>query len=243
MYVGNTKQPTGYDYDLGQALGKVLGVKFQFMNAPFATIVMSVRTGKYDLFMTDMLDTAAREKVLDFVDYSYGAQSLMVLKGNPNGISNIDSLQGKTVACEIGTSAQLLLQQLNAQYKSAGKPQVAVLTFPTEAAALLALKANRVVAIMGGNSTNAYAAQTTNNGATFENLVDPAAPKGYEPQLVGIGISKTTPQLTTAVQKALQHLIDNGEYKTITDRYDLIPVDAAQINGASQVTPSASPTL
>ena len=48
--------------------------------------------------------------------------------------------------------------------------------------------AARAVGDLTDHSTASYIAETTNNGATFEVVVRPGAPDGYEPQLVGIGI-------------------------------------------------------
>ena len=55
-------------------------------------------------------------------------------------------------------------------------------------------------------------------------LSDPAAPHGYDPAIVGIGIAKNDPQLVTAVQKALQALITEGLPEVI-GKYGLIGVD------------------
>jgi polar amino acid transport system substrate-binding protein len=91
------------------------------------------------------------------------------------------------------------------------------------------------------HSTAEYIAKTTNNGATFEVVQDPAAPNGYDPQLVGAGIAKTDTQLVTAVQKALESLINSGAYAAIINKYGLLPVKSAQVNAAGQPA-SASPT-
>ncbi len=241
MYVGTTSQPTGFDYDLSQAFGAVLGIKVSFNEQPFDSIILSVQGGKNDMIMSDMYDNTTREKQVTFVDYAYDAASMLVLKGNPQGVTNLDSLAGKTVACESGTSEQALLQSLNTQFKSTSKKQMQILVLPNQPAALLAVKSGRAVGDLTDHSTAEYIAKTTDNGATFDVVQDPAAPNGYEPQLVGAGILKTNTQLITAVQKALQELITNGAYTAIINKYGLLPVKSAQINAAGQPA-SASPT-
>ena len=53
--------------------------------------------------------TPQREKPgVSFVDYAYDGTSILVLKGNPKGVTNLDSLAGQTVACESGTTQQAL---------------------------------------------------------------------------------------------------------------------------------------
>jgi polar amino acid transport system substrate-binding protein len=243
MYVGTTSQPTGFDYDLSQAIGAVLGIKVSFNEQAWASIILSVQDGKYDMVMSDMSDSPAREKVLSFVDYVLGGSSVLVLKGNPQGITSLDSLSGKTVCVETATTQAALLQSINTQLKSQGKKPINILALPDQPSALLAVKSGRAVGAMSTTATSEYTARTTNNGATFEVIQDPAAPNGYDPTYAGIGIAKTNTQLVTAVQKALQALIDNGAYTALLDKYGvpLMKVQSAMVNAAGQPA-SASPT-
>jgi polar amino acid transport system substrate-binding protein len=235
-----SSQVTGFDYDLSQALGAKIGIKAAFIQTPFDSIILSVQGGKRDMIMSDMYDNAEREKVLTFVDYAYDGTSILVPKGNPSGVTNLDSLAGKTVACESGTTQQKLLQTLNTQFKSSGKPQMNILALPNQPAALLAVKSGRAVGDLTDHSTAEYIAKTTNNGNTYEVVADPSAPNGYEPQVVGVGILKSNTQLIDTVQKALQALINDGAYKTIIDKYGLLPVTSAQINQGPGYSASAT---
>jgi polar amino acid transport system substrate-binding protein len=242
----SSKNPAGFDYDLSQALGKKIGVPVSFNTVPFDSIILNVKARKNDMIMSDMYDNAERQQQgFTFVDYAYDGTSILVKKGNPEGISNLDSLAGKTVACESGTTQQAFLQDLNKQFQSSGKSPVKILALPNQPAALLAVTSGRAVGDLTDHSTASYIAETTNNGATFEVVNDPSAPQGYEPQLVGIGIvEKNTPGLVDTMQKALQALIDEGVYQQIIDKYGLIPVKSAEVNQGSTLgqSPSASPS-
>jgi polar amino acid transport system substrate-binding protein len=69
----------GIDPDLAAALGKQLGVKFEFENGTFDTLVTGLRAKRYDIAMSAMTDTKDRQdgvedgkKVgegVDYVDY------------------------------------------------------------------------------------------------------------------------------------------------------------------------------
>ena len=64
------------------------------------------------MIMSDMYDNPEREaQGVSFVDYAYDGTSILVKKGNPDGITNLDSLAGKTVACESGTTQQAFLAE------------------------------------------------------------------------------------------------------------------------------------
>jgi polar amino acid transport system substrate-binding protein len=230
MFVGDTDQPAGFDYDLSQALGAKIGVKFDFIKVPFDSIILGIQAGKYDVSMSDMYDNLARQEVLDFVDYAEDGTSALVLKGNPKGIVGLDTLAGQAVGCEKGTTQAAFLDNLNQQFQSQGKPLMTINQYPDQPSALLAVQSGKVVCDLTDHSTAAYIAMTTNDGATFEVVSDPAEPGGYDSQPVGAGVLKSNTGLRDTIQKALQALIDDGTYKTIIDHYGLIPVTSAQIN-------------
>jgi polar amino acid transport system substrate-binding protein len=243
-YVSATsKQATGFDYDLSQALGKKIGIPTSFNETPFDSIILAIKGGRRDMVMSDMYDNAQREaQGITFVDYAYDGTSIIVQKGNPKGITNLDSLAGQTVATESGTTQQAFLQTLNKQFTAAGKKAINVLALPNQPAALLAVTSGRAVGDLTDHSTAEYIAKTTNKGNSFEVVADPAAPNGYDPQIVGIGIAKSNTGLITTVQKALQDLITEGTYQKIVSSYGLLPVSSAQINQGSKPLPSTSAT-
>lgn len=244
MYTApGSNQPTGFDYDLSQALSKKIGVPASFNQTPFDGIILSIKAGKNDMIMSDMYDNLEREgQGVSFVDYAYDGTSILVVKGNPKGISNTDSLAGQTVACESGTTQQKFLQGLNVQFKSAGKAQMSILSLPNQPAALLAVTSGKAVGDLTDHSTASYIAQTTKNGQTFEVVSDSSAPNGYDPQIVGIGMVAKNVQLINTVQKALQALIDEGAYQKIIAKYGLLPVQSADINqGGKSPSPSPAP--
>jgi polar amino acid transport system substrate-binding protein len=230
MYVGTTSQATGFDYDLSQAIGAKLGIKVAFVQTKFDSIILTLQSGKNDVAMSDMYDNKKRQETLSFVDYANDGTSILVASGNPKGVTNLDSLAGKTVACEKGTTQAALLDNLNKTFASSGKAAMTVLQLPDQPSALLAVKSGRAVGDLTDHSTAEYIAKSQGGGGVFEVVADPAAPNGYEAQLVGAGILKSNTQLVTAFQKALQACIDDGTYKQIIDKYGLLPVQSAQVN-------------
>ena len=226
-----SKNPAGFDYDLSQAIAKKIGVPASFNETPFDSIILSIKGGKNDMIMSDMYDNAEREgQGVSFVDYAFDGTSILVKKGNPDGITTLDDLAGKTVACESGTTQQAFLQKQNKDFASAGKATMKILALPNQPAALLAVTSGRAVGDLTDHSTASYIAQTTNGGNTFEVVTDSHFANGYDPQMVGIGIVAKNTQLIDTVQKALQGLIDDGSYAKIIAKYGLLPVNSAQVN-------------
>jgi polar amino acid transport system substrate-binding protein len=230
MYVGDTEKLTGFDYDLGQALGAVLGIKVEFTKTAFESLIPSLQAGQNNIVMSAMYDNLKRRLDCDFVEYAWDGTSILVAKGNPKGITGFADLAGRSVGCERGTTQATLLETLNKQFKAEGKAQMTINQYDDQPTAFTALQSGRTDCDVTDSSTAAYNAINTDAGKTFEVVVDPQNPNGLDPTIVGIAVLKTDTQLRDALQKALQKLIDDGTYTKIISHYGLSPVTAAEIN-------------
>ncbi|QNE79006.1 transporter substrate-binding domain-containing protein [Streptomyces finlayi] len=227
------KELTGLDYDLGQAIGARLGVRFAFTPQKFDGIVPAIQAGKFDVAMSAMTDNKERQAVVDFVDYSFSGSGIMVAKGNPEKITTLDDLCGKKVAVQAATNQ---LDLLNAHRKTCERAggDIGILTFPKDSDAQLALRADKVVAQVLTKPAAGWTAKTADGGDAFEVVDDPAAAGGYQASPNGIAVSKKLPELTDAIQKALQSLIDDGTATKIFQKYGVasIAVKEATRNAA-----------
>ncbi len=87
----------GMDPDLMKALGEVMGLKVNVVNATFDTIIPGLAAGKYDVGASSFTDTKERQKTVDFVTYfTAGISFYGKTSGAPN-IKSIEDLCGKTV--------------------------------------------------------------------------------------------------------------------------------------------------
>ncbi|MFF9774961.1 ABC transporter substrate-binding protein [Streptomyces sp. NPDC013978] len=226
---------TGFDYDLGQALGAKLGVSFNFKNQAFDSIIPSLQSGKHDIIMYGMNDTPEREKTLYFVDYFHAGMEIVVKKGNPEKIGKVLDLCGKSVAVAKATTQADLMRAQEPKCTAAGKKPITVIELPTEGDALLAVRAGKAVADVLDAAPARYNAATAGNGAVFEVVSDPAHPTGFGPVYTGIGVLRKDHDLVLALQAALDSLVKDGVYKQLLDKYDLSAygVKSAIVNGAS----------
>lgn len=220
---------SGLDYDLSQALGQQLGVKFSFNKQAWDSIIPSLQSGIHDIIMSGMNDTLERQQTLDFVDYFLGGFSILVAKGNPDGITSLKDLCGKTVAEQTETAQIDLIKAVSAECPDG--QVITILELPTDGDAQNAVRAGKASANVLDAAVAGYAAATAPD--FFEVVVDPNAPQGVEPVYTGIGILKEDSGLTAALQAALQELIDNGTYMEIMNKYGLgqYAVTEAIVNG------------
>jgi len=220
---------TGLDYDLGQALGQQLGVKVTFVKQAWDSIIPSLQSGTHDVIMSGMNDTLERQQTLDFVDYFNGGFSILVAKGNPDKITSLKDLCGKTVAEETEV-AQIDLIKAVSKECPAGS-EITIMQLPSDSDAQNAVRAGKASADVLDAAVAGWSAKQAPD--LFEVVVDPSAPNGVEPVYTGIGILKENSALTAALQAALQEIIDNGTYQKILDTYGLgqYAVTSAQVDG------------
>lgn len=225
---------TGFDYDLGQALARELGTTFTFQTQDFTTIIPSLQSGKHDIIMFGMNDTAEREKTLDFVDYFDAGLAIVVAKGNAEGIKGLTDLCGKTVAVAKGTTQATFVEGQASTCKSIGSQPIKALELPSEGDALLAVRSKQAVADVFDAAPAAYSAATAGDGQQFEVVVDPKNPKGFGAVPTGIGVLKKNHDLTTGLKAALAAVIKDGTYKKLLEKYSLTPygVESAVLNGS-----------
>jgi len=218
------KTAMGIDPDLAKAIGEQLGVELRFTNATFDGLITSLKSKRIDLIMSAMSDTAERQKEIDFVDYFNVGTSIIVKKGNPEGIQSLDDFCGKKIALQRGTTQDDVAEE---QKKKCGAKGLTILKFDTDPEALLQVKQGRAVADMNDFPVAAY---TASKSADFEVVGEQIGAGPY-----GIGLRKADTQLRDAIQKAVQALIDDGTYQDVLEKWDVTDgaVETATINGGS----------
>jgi len=240
-YMDNGKA-VGIDPDIAAALGKQLGVDFDFQNGKFAQLIVGLQSNRFNVIMSAMNDTKDRQngidsdtgkKVgngIDFVDYFTAGTSILVQKGNPKGIKSLDDLCGQVVALQQGTTSEGIAKAQSTKCKKDGKKGITLQTFDTDPEALLRLKQGASVADLNDFPVAAYNAKTSGGGDDFEVVGDQIEAGPY-----GIGVSKEDTQLRDALQAAVNAIIKNGEYKKILEKWNVTDgaVTEAKINGGS----------
>ena len=217
----------GIDADLAKAIGGQLGVTLKLENGTFDGLITSLKSKRIDLIMSSMSDTKKRQAEIDFVDYFTAGTSILVKKGNPQGIKSLDDFCGKTIAIQRGTTQDDVAKAQQAKCKTTGK-ELKVLKFDRDTEALLQLKQGRAVADMNDFPVAAYTTQQAPD--SYEVVGEQIAAGPY-----GIGIRKEDTQIRDALQKAVQALIANGDYKKILEKWKVTQgaVTTATVNGGS----------
>ena len=202
----------GSDVDIGTAVAKLMGVRAEFKNTIFDSIIPALLVKKCDAIISGMNDTAERRKQVNFVDYLRVGQSVMVKKGNPAHIKTLSDLSGKRVSVESGTTNRDFLAATSKNLTAHGKKGITIVTFPKDTDAVAALKAGRVDGYFG-DSPVVY--NYVKEDASFALGASPIAPIP-----IGIAVRKSDP-LRAATQKAINTLYANGSIRRIVARWGM----------------------
>ena len=202
----------GSDIDFGTEIARLMGVKAEFKNTTFDSIIPALLTKKCDAIISGMNDTPERRKQVDFVDYLKVGQTIMVKKGNPAHGTSLASLSGKRVSVESGTTNRDFLVATSKKLVAQGKKPITIVTFPKDTDSIAALKAGRV---------DAYFADTP--PVVYYLKQDASLVIGYSPVSpipIGIAIRKNDP-LRAATRKAITVMYAKGTMKKILAKWDM----------------------
>ncbi|GMA14144.1 amino acid ABC transporter substrate-binding protein (plasmid) [Deinococcus metallilatus] len=198
-YEGNTMK--GFEYDLGNALAKQLGVKAEWVNQPFDSLLIGLNQDRFDLVISSHGITPERQKAVDFSHPHYCSGGLIVSRiGGPKTGAD---LKGKTVATQIGTTYVDQIRKILGDR--------AVRTYPSNAAALQALQAGRVDAVVNEKFYNLAAIKANKGQLQAGDLL-------FQ-ERIGMAVKKGNTSLLQAVNGALATVMKNGVYAKLSQSY------------------------
>ncbi|MBC7269263.1 MAG: ABC transporter substrate-binding protein, partial [Streptomyces sp.] len=205
----------GIDPDLADAMGKQLGVKFEFENGTFDTLLTGLRSNRYDIAMSAMTDTKERQEGIDsetgkkvgegvdFVDYFTAGVSIYTKKGDDQGIKTWSDLCGKKLVVQRGTVSEDLAKD-EAKKCPSGK-KLTIEAFDNDQQAQTRLRAGGADAGSSDFPVAAYAVKTSGGGNDFQLVGEQVEAAPY-----GIAIAKDQAELRDAIKAAMDAVIENG---------------------------------
>lgn len=216
----------GFDVDLVDAIAQVLGLRPEYDEADFDKIIPAIQAGSFDMGMSSFTDSVEREKEVDFVDYFSAGVQWAAKTGRAIDPDDACGLR-------VGVQATTVEDTDEVPAKSdacveAGKEPIIKVKFDTQDQAVNAVLLGQVDAFSADSPVTAYAIKKTDGqlhqvGPTYD-----AAPYGF-PIVKGSALGP-------AVQKAVQYLIDNGQYEQIAKHWGVEAgmIAVSEINGAAK---------
>lgn len=205
-----TQKIVGWDIELFDAVAAKLGLRTEYHNAGFDTIIPGIQSGKYEIGVSSFTDNKEREKVVDFVTYYTAGTAWAALTGNPKGVDPDDAC-GKSIGVQQGTVQVDDLTAKSKECTDAGKPAIKQVVRKQQTEVNNDLVAGKIDAMAADSPIIGDAIKKTGKLEIIGEVYD-TAPYGY-------ALSKDSGQFKDAVLGAVKALIADGTYEKILKEY------------------------
>lgn len=212
FYEEDGKTPTGFTVDLGNAIGKELGLRMNWIDTAFSGVIPGLLAGRFDIAIDSMSITPERLKQFNFVSYFNTGAVITVKGGNPSQVESIKDLCGLKVGATTGSLNGDNLKAFSDE--NCGSKPVQLVFFQSSADAQQAFQSGRTAAMFGDFTPAVYQAQQSNGQSK---IVGPV----YFPTPYGIAVPADEVQFAQAITDALNNIIKSGEYGTILKKWNV----------------------
>ena len=202
---------TGFDIEIGNALAEKMGLEANPVTNPFETILQGLVGNKFDAIIGSMAYTKERAEQADFTEpYYYSGGMIFVAKDNEE-ITSPEDLDGKKIGVVAQSTYEEPAKELSddVQYYSSDVVALKDLTVK-----------GRLDAVI---TADIVGYEAIDNGFEIKEVDKP-----MWVEQPSIAVNKENPELTKALDKALQEMMDDGTYEEISDKWfgrNLLDID------------------
>jgi histidine transport system substrate-binding protein len=206
-------QLVGFEIDLGKAICQKMGAKCEWVENDFDSIIPALLAKKFDAILSGMNINETRKKQINFTEKIHSIPGALVVKADSNLTAAAESLRGKTVGVQQGTTYE-------AYGRKYWSPKgVNLVTYKSVDLA----QADLVVGRLDGFADNASVMQ--------ESFLSKPAGKPFKMVLPylrdqeifgvggGIGVRKEDTDLLARLNKAIAEIRKDGTYDQIARKY------------------------
>ena len=217
-------QIVGFDVDVMNAMAKTLGLAPDYRETAFESIIPSVQGGQFNVGMSSLTDTAERQSTVDFVTYFQAGTLWAQRPGKP---VDPDAACGRPVGVVTASIQETKeLPTKSDACVAAGLAPIDKVVYQRQDDLTHALIAGEVDAMTADSPVTGFAIKLSAGELEPAGAVFDSAPYGWP-------VAKGSP-LAQSLRKALEHLMQSGEYRTIATMWgvDKGMIDKPAINGA-----------
>ncbi|GHA78888.1 ABC transporter substrate-binding protein [Streptomyces termitum] len=228
FYATDDKTLIGVETDLATLVADALGLKPDFQVVSWENLFVGLDSGKFDAAFSNVTVTEERKDKYDFATYRLDDLAFEAKKGADWKVRGPEDVSGKRIAVGSGTNQEKILVDWSKENEKAGREGVDIAYFQNSTDYYLALQSGRIDAYLGPNPSAAYhvasAGQTEVIG-TFS-----GAGAGLQGKIAAA--TKKDSGLVKAYAAALDHVIGNGSYAKVLERWGLSTeaVEKSEIN-------------
>lgn len=217
LFATDNKPLIGSEVDIAYAVGGALGLDVEVLPVAWADWPLGIESAKYEAVLSNVTVTEARKEKFDFATYRNDLLGFYAKSASNIGeIKEAKDVAGKKIIVGSGTNQEAILVRWDEENKKNGLAPVQFQYYDDDSASSLALQSGRADLTFGPNAAAAYKA--VQDGKTKE----VGTLNGGWPLTAQIAFTtKKGNGLAVAAQAALNHLIEDGTYAKILDRWGL----------------------
>ncbi|MER8762407.1 ABC transporter substrate-binding protein [Mesorhizobium sp. M0968] len=220
---------SGATRDISDAIGQLLGVEIDHTSvAGLPALLSGINAGRYQFAMGPVGDYPDRQKSNDFIDWVREYVVFAVEKGNPQGITSLDTACGKRIAVMSGGSAEKVIKQQAQKCTEGGKSVVEVQSFTDQPSSILAVRSKRSDAFFSSQAPLTYFVEQAKGQLELAGI---GQANGFKDIYQGAVVKKGSP-LGGVLLDAFKILMKNGTYAAVMKKWGLEKnmIDAPGIN-------------
>ncbi|MCI0144089.1 transporter substrate-binding domain-containing protein [Arthrobacter bambusae] len=212
-YTDADGKPAGIEVQMAEAVAKKLGLKINFHDMDFSAVIPAIQNGRFDFSLGAYADTPERQKVVDIMDYNVDEMGLIVAQGNPNKVS-VDDFCGRTFGAVTGSQQISNFNDYVSSCAKAGKTAPTLTAFTDVGTEFQAIRNGRIDTLETTIAVGKYT-----EGQKGSGLVALPGAVSVHPTNPPVGwvFKKGDAGMERAVLQAIDELIKDGTWKTITD--------------------------
>ncbi|MBH0025345.1 glutamate ABC transporter substrate-binding protein [Salinibacterium sp. SWN248] len=196
---GPSGEPVGFDVEIGKIIAASMGISednIEWVETVSANRETFIENGTVDLVIATYTINDKRKEVISFAGPYYNAgQDILVLEGNPEGITGPEDLAGKDVCSVAGSTSEANIAEYG----------VNLITTDTYSNCLEPLRSGTVIAVTTDNVILAGLADQ--NAGEFEVLSNPFTEEPY-----GIGLGHDDDAFRDFINDVLETSYDDGSW-------------------------------
>jgi polar amino acid transport system substrate-binding protein len=220
-------KPAGFDVDFMNRMASQLGLKTQFEDTRFASLILGLSGKRFDVVVSALYVTPERAQQIDYVPYLKTGGSLVTTADGAYAPKRVDELCGKRVASLKGAAWVPVLGEVSkSQCLHKGKQAIQVQEYPSSPIAAQALLSRAADVQFEDAAVSQMLVTQTNQRLRITST------EILNPVVVGIGVPKGNKELLGALTAALDQLKRSGDYHALLKKYNLGEPSAAEIDAA-----------
>lgn len=210
-------KPAGFDAEFIKELAVHMNLNYRFQDTRFASLILGLVGGRYDLIASALYVTPERAKTLDFVPYFMTGGSLMVNANSGFKPTAVEELCGKKVGSLKGAAWVPMLREVSDKKCVAnGKGAITVQEYDTSSESAQALLSNAVEAQYDDAGVSKMIVAKLNGRIAITNTAPLNA------VVCGLAVKKGNDELKNSVVQAYAAMKSSGSYQALLKKYNLV---------------------